>query len=172
MVAGGARLNGCPVYDSACGTMRLCRAGECMWRITRGCRAVAYATTRALHPATVFETEWHVLEPRRARLAFAVAGAAEATPRAPVPMEALGLDYFVRCLPRRPVWFRAPDGTVVHSGAKPCPGSGAPGRRYCHLCDALLSANNFVSQHLAQQHEGEGDALPVECDFANYVSPF
>jgi len=150
--------------------MRVYRAGALLWRVgwCESGEVLAYATTRALHPATVYQEEWIVLEPRLARLAFLVDVGA-ATPANPVPLDELGLDHFVRCTPRRPVWFRAPDGTVVHSGAKQRAGADAPGRRYCHLCDTLLSANNFVSQHLVQ-HEDALAPIPTECDFVNYLA--
>ena len=164
----GTYLRDCPVYASACRTMRVYRAGALLWRVGRESGEVlAYATTRALHPATVYEDEWVVLQPHLARLAFFVDVAA-ATPKNPVPLADLGLDHFVRGAARRPLWFRAPDGAVVHSGAKQCAGADAPGRRYCHLCDALLSANNFVSQHLPQ-HADALAPIPVECDFENYL---
>ena len=46
---------------------------------------------------------------------------------------------------------------MLHSAAKSTAatgggGRGQPGKRYCHLCHRCVSANNWVSQHLANTH--------------------
>ena len=60
----------------------------------------------------------------------------------------LGVDFFVRVPANRPVRFLH-EGREYHSGAK------NGGWRYCHKCAQLVSANNFVSQHMRTTHPSE-----------------
>ena len=75
----------------------------------------------------------------------------------PLDLRAVGLDIFVQNAPQRRVfWFRNPacPSEVYHTCAKVRVGQKdrATGRRYCHLCHRVISANNFVHQHLRQMH--------------------
>eukprot|EP00312_Isochrysidales_sp_CCMP1244_P036299 CAMPEP_0202753180 /NCGR_PEP_ID=MMETSP1388-20130828/13385_1 /ASSEMBLY_ACC=CAM_ASM_000864 /TAXON_ID=37098 /ORGANISM="Isochrysis sp, Strain CCMP1244" /LENGTH=390 /DNA_ID=CAMNT_0049420915 /DNA_START=66 /DNA_END=1235 /DNA_ORIENTATION=- len=127
--------------------------------------AYAFAASDALHPNTVDKEAW------RLRLAgasyqsssfFSVQTEGPNSEAEPFSMEELGVDYFLRAPPksRRVVWFVDPTsdkGTVLHSAAKSTAatgggGRGQPGKRYCHLCHRCVSANNWVSQHLANTH--------------------
>lgn len=104
----------------------------------------AQAHTSALHPTTIMKEEWN-----RDGVIFRHHPSIFTTSEdAPIDLIDLGLDFFVRG-PRltRIIWFRDLQGEVHHSGAKSNKQS-VYGKRYCFICNALYSANNFVSQHL------------------------
>ena len=101
----------------------------------------AVAFSDALHPNTVLPGEWvaRVTLPDDWRVLtdfhFVASGNV-------FELDDLGRDYFVRVPQVQAVWYVHPhDKTLVFSGGK-------GGKRYCHLCDRLLSANNFTHQHL------------------------
>ena len=77
----------------------------------------------------------------------------------PISLYDIGLDYFIRMSPRRIIWFTDTYGDKYHSGAKIAGKNRKTGLRYCSICDELLSANNFVSQHMRNIHK-----MPTKCD--------
>lgn len=112
----------------------------------------ARANSEALHPHTVWPGEWvaQVRWPGEWRVlpAFRLAASLVTDAEHPVDLAHVGLDVFERWKLSKPIWFRL-RGNVYHSAAK-----GKSGRRYCQRCDAVYSANNFVSQHYRLRHTG------------------
>lgn len=109
----------------------------------------AVSDSPALHPNTILPGEWEALvewpDTWRALPDFHLK---TVKTDAPLSLDDLGRDYFVRVRGSRPVQFINPHtGEAAWSGAKP-PG----GVRYCHLCDVCISSNNFVTQHLRVKH--------------------
>jgi hypothetical protein len=164
------------VYRAEGAAWRVRRATETRWEVIDDAgRALAYATTTALHPATVYRDEWFVFPGAApgsgsgATLCFEHVSLASSS-EDPVALLDLGADFFTRRACGFRIWYRCDDGTVEHSGAKrPARGEGRAGRRYCALCRALFSANNFVTQHM-QLHPEAAATPPCEVDFANYVA--
>ena len=132
---------------------------NCEWTIRdQDGSPVARASTRALHPTTIFLGEWmgrnrddsydycemhFVHEDLRTHVDN------------PILIDLLGRDFFMRHRPPRPVWYFDPNSSaIVHSGAK-VGVDGTKGVRYCSICDKLVSANNFVHQHMRRLHPDE-----------------
>ena len=130
------------------------------WCIKCNDEVVFVAISLAMHPVTVHPDEWYC-NGRPCPLSFDHVPMTTSK-EFPVDMDILGLDYFNRKRPiSRILWFRTPDGEVYHSGAKGSP----PGKRYCHFCRRVFSANNFSSQHMRKIHRPQslelvfGDSL-------------
>jgi len=134
------------------------------WRLSTrdGQLIFAVAHNDAEHPNTVDRADWLLLCAQTGQLGphsdFSLATEGPNTEQQPFLLEELGTDFFFRVQPksRRVMWFVDPQsGAVVHSAAKACGSDGGramPGRRWCHICQKCVSANNFHSQHLAQLH--------------------
>ena len=137
-------------YTSDCGaTLR--KTGTRLWemRDAHG-HLLACAASDALHPTTISSSEWDVLG-----LSIVHVGLTGTSASQPIALEDLGWDFFTRRVVNFRIWFRDPStGRAVHSGAKRGGPLHTPGRRYCHRCKVLISANNFVTQHLATVHKG------------------
>ena len=100
----------------------------------------------ALHPASVRSDEWL---PRFVSISFSGA----TSQNKPVSLEHdLGVDFFFRSDVRltKPIWYVSPSGKLTHSAAKRH--GDVLGTRWCHLCHADVSSNNFVSQHMKRVH--------------------
>ena len=128
---------------------------------------LAWSDADALHPNTIHAGEWHaytnlvvtngVGELVSKRLpAFCIEAASyKSSPESPIRLEDIGMDYFTRKQKAPPVFFVDPLTKRVYcSKAKGVQGIRSPklasaaGKRWCDRCRLLLSANNFVSQHL------------------------
>mmetsp|Transcript_18728 Transcript_18728/g.52043 ORF Transcript_18728/g.52043 Transcript_18728/m.52043 type:complete len:564 (-) Transcript_18728:908-2599(-) len=116
----------------------------------------------AQHPNTVDRDDWLLISASTGRLEphldFSLNTEGPNTERQPFLLEELGNDFFsrVHLKSRKVVWFVDPvTGLTFHSAAKACGGEGGrtvPGKRWCHICEKCISANNFQSQHLTQLH--------------------
>jgi len=168
------RVNGRPHY------VRVPAAGEPEWPSSVTCLHIFYdgnlwrissideqnvyavASSEAEHPNTVGRDEWMLLSAKSGMLEpwldFSLACEGPNTEQKPFLIEELGGDVFLRCplKSRKVIWFVDPStGSVFHSAAKSkLEGGGRmqPGKRYCHLCNKCISANNFHSQHLNHIH--------------------
>ena len=118
------------------------------WRIEDDQKIIrCCADTIALHPTSVMPHEWTFLcGTYELYFEHDVTELAGSTEDAPIHLELLGLDFFAFHR-TQVVWFRDLNGKVHHSGAK-AGFRGRTGKRYCHRCNTLISANNFVTQHL------------------------
>ena len=141
--------NGCEYVSHRHG-MHLYHDGT-QWRIAQDGFLLARSASDAKHPNTIHAGEWEVcvaypdgweVHPEfRVQLCGLYAGAHSLE-------DDLGVDFFVRTPLFKPVRF-VHEGQEYHSGAK------HGGWRYCHLCAQLVSANNFVSQHMRLAHASE-----------------
>lgn len=128
------------------------------WSVHDACSdlIVAEAASVALHPATVFEGEWRVrnldsgiMEDSALKFQHA---SIESSPKSPLTMYDLGIDFFTRRVGTKIVYYIDPvSKKVYHSGAK-CKGSARAGKRFCPLCMRSFSANNFITQHMRVKH--------------------
>lgn len=121
----------------------------------------ARGTSEALHPNTIHRGEWEVrthVAPCAAddvweRMpAFEVRARLEgSTYERPLSLLDIGVDFFVRCKPRPPIWFVDPTtGRPTHSACTAPDGSS--GRLFCSLCWKSTLAKNFASQHMRKVH--------------------
>lgn len=126
------------------------------WRVAAGRGGVPYmsACSSSHHPNTVELSDWRNASGAPSKFEFVCSG--PNTQDRPFLLEEIGIDFFVRGKHTALVtWFETPEGAVCHSRSKArvhaVEGPGAqPGKRYCHICQTCLSANNFHSQHLAR----------------------
>lgn len=136
---------------------------------------VAFANTTAAHPTTIYLGEWQTncdgaSEWTYSPMHFAHEKLTTTFDR-PIPIDLLGIDFFLRHRVNSIIWYIDPlTGSVVHSGSKSIKNikSGAkskrrsksikdigPGVKFCSLCSCTVSANNFVSQHMRRVHSLE-----------------
>ena len=125
-----------------------------VWNITQDGFALARSFADARHPNTVRAGEWEICvtypdgwqhHPKFAVLLTDLYTEVHT-------LDDLGDDYFIRVPQTKPVCFTH-EGKLYHSGAK------NNGWRYCHLCEQLVSGNNFVSQHMRNMHLSEWKRL-------------
>ena len=143
---GESRFAHVPTYHSDSGWS--VRRDERGWTIEDDQKIIrCCADTTALHPTSVMPQEWTFMN-SSAELYFEhdMVELTGSTEDAPIDLELLGLDFFAFSR-TQVVWFRDLNGNVHHSGAK-AGFRGRTGKRYCHQCNTLISANNFVTQHL------------------------
>ena len=149
-----------------------------MWVVAYDGMMLAGAISEAQHPHTVAPGEWHaqVASDVWLRLtAYRICAPLTSSPQAPLHLDDIGLDFFVRLRITRPVWFVDPmTGRTRHSGAK-CRDKLAKGAskrpkrnggvRFCPTCFGCFSANNFVTQHMRNVHGWRSDPrFDVEAD--------
>ena len=118
-------------------------------------KVVAFATTHAMHPTTIHVGEWVVedCDEWKCSALYFVHQRIVTSRDCPVTLEELGFDYFLRHKQTKPIWFVHPiTGDTVHSGSKRTRSVESPGIRYCSLCKCCVSSNNFITQHLRNQH--------------------
>lgn len=134
------------------------RASHRSWEIRDHANAtVAVATTLALHPTTIFPGEWMICRDNvwAYDAMYFEHDTLVTSPHKPISIVLLGRDYFMRHRTTKVIWYDDPvTGEVVHSGSKAIFSSG-PGVRWCSICNRLISANNFVSQHFRKVHKDE-----------------
>ena len=168
-------VNGVPHYTSKGKhspnpPLHLFRGGEGRWQIAPGVNAgLAYAVANgpAAHPNTVRAGEWLVpvasdgsnWQPAKD---FVLRIDGSGTEDQPLLLEELGEDFFVRVRATKLVWFIDPKtGLPAHSGAKAAGSQNKPGVRYCPVCAACFSANNFQSQHIPNVHKPPAPSAPL-----------
>ena len=143
------------VYSSNKGLMLY---NDIFWTISCNSLPIAVAYSSGTHPATIYDNEWYDPETFEEKdIAFSPVSLG--TEDNPISIYDIGIDYFIRMSPRRIIWFIDVNGDLQHSGAKIAGKKRKTGRRYCHICDELLSANNFVSQHMRIKHK-----MPKKCE--------
>lgn len=133
------------------------------WCVFHGKKVLFVTNTRALHPATVFWGEWNQRNLMDgtwtpSALHFTYADPLVSSCDAPLSLDLIGHDFFLRYRVHTPIWFVDPcTGKTEHSGAKKQKGMDydLPGKRYCPMCGECFSANNFVSQHMHKVHPHE-----------------
>jgi len=168
-------VNKVPHYTS-CGKnspsppLHLFRGAEGRWQIAPEVGAgLAYAVANgpATHPNTVRAGEWLVpvaadgsnWQPAKD---FVLKLESFGTEARPLLLEELGEDFFMRVRATKLVWFVDPKtGLAAHSGAKAAGSHNKPGVRYCPVCDACFSANNFQSQHIPNLHRPPAPSAPL-----------
>lgn len=161
-------------YTSECGRFLLTREND-TWIIVSPTSIVAEASSLGLHPATTKKGEWRMFDlatqaMRMSPLHFKHE-CLDSSPVAPLSLDDIGHDFFMRCTPRRILWYTDPrTGRVFHSGAKRVHGE-AVGKRYCYECNLSFSANNFVSQHMRLKHPERcrPGSCVLECIFIDEV---
>jgi hypothetical protein len=127
------------------------------WTILCDSLPVAVAYTSGTHPATIYENEWYDPESFEEK-GISFSPISFGTEWNPISIYDIGIDYFLRVSQHRVIWFIDVNGDIQHSGAKIAGLKRKTGRRYCHICDKLVSANNFVSQHMRLKHK-----MPKKC---------
>ena len=150
--------------------LHLFRGPEGRWQIAPEVGAgLAYAVANgpATHPNTVRAGEWLVpfaadgsnWQPAKD---FVLKLDSSGTEKQPLLLEDLGEDFFVRIRATKLVWFVDPKtGLAAHSGAKAAGSLSKPGVRYCPVCAACFSANNFQSQHIPNVHKPPAPSAPL-----------
>lgn len=112
------------------------------WHICINYQIVATSYSLGLHPLSMSKGDWFLSD--KCIISFEFKLSVEES--GPFLLEDLGLDFFSRKTLSHVIQFINPNtGEIEHSGAKEK--YGKRGKRYCFLCDACISANNFVSQH-------------------------
>lgn len=127
---------------------RVTRDNSC-WSLFRGEEDVlAVCETTALHPATIpHEDVWKDARTGVGLLIVFDYVSFKSSYEHPFAMGDLGLDFFAARRPTNRIFFVCPlTGEVQHSGCK-ATNMLPPGKRYCHRCHRLYSANNFIHQH-------------------------
>lgn len=126
-----------------------------MWIISQDGFALARSFANARHPNTVLPGEWEICTVYpdgwewHADFAVTLASGIHT-------LDELGHAVSLRVPLRQPVSF-ASDGVVHQSGVN------NGGGRHCNLCVRIISANNFVSQHMRGLHWSEWSCRR-ECD--------
>lgn len=136
---------------------------------------VAEAASLARHPATIFEGQWRVLNRTTGCMEDSLLvfyhDSIQSSPQKPLTMDELGIDFFIRRLGTKIVWYVDPISYKVHhSGAKEND-DGCAGKRFCPFCMRSFSANNFVSQHMRVKHpeSARPGSLVLEAIFIDEV---
>jgi len=163
-------VHGFPHYVSTSGQTELhLFKGSRGWQIAPDVDAgVAYAVAPgvpAAHPGTVRQGEWQLPSQPSGVWApnpdFHLRVEGPNSENEPYRLDEIGADFFLRIKTTKLVWFIDPTtGEVTHSGAKASGSKGKPGKRYCPMCNACFSANNFVSQHLKNLHTPPAPTAP------------
>lgn len=150
--------------------LHLFRGTEGRWQIAPEVGAgLAYAVANGpgAHPNTVRAGEWlvpHSADGSNWQPAkdFVLKLDSLGTEKEPLLLEELGDDFFMRVRATKLVWFVDPNtGAVCHSGAKAAGAQNKPGVRYCPVCAATFSANNFQSQHVPNVHKPSAPMAPT-----------
>lgn len=134
------------------------------WLIMKKNTIIAYSLpTFGLHPCTIRPAEWLFVYPSILTISNFMFKILANTQDNPYSMSDIGIDYFTRVTPTRPIWFINPlTKNIEHSGAKEqmqyvikkkrkCYNH-VLGKRYCWVCEKSFSANNFKTQHIDKFH--------------------
>ena len=127
------------------------------WIIEQDFLTLARAHSDGLHPNTIYAGEWYIqtylFEWERSetfRLSLS-----EVTSHYAYSLDEIGVDFFGRIQQTRPIHWIADDGQVYWSGAK------NGGKRWCHVCSRVYSANN-MTQHFNTTFHQERLCKPVD----------
>lgn len=137
------RKQGDNMYVSDTFGMVLRLGEDGVWVIEQDFLTLARAHSDGMHPNTIYPGEWYIQYrlfawERSETFRFCLS---EVTPNYVYSLDDIGVDYFGRIQQTHPIHWVGCDGQVYRSGAK------NGGKRWCHVCSRVYSANN-MTQHL------------------------